>query len=66
MYCTGICLEELKKATKNLIQDSQSVVQDLKSGTPEYEAGVLTVWLGCSVTGLVICLLVQFSKHLFF
>jgi hypothetical protein len=38
----GICLEGLRKTTKNLSQDSRSPGRDLNPGPPEYEAGVLT------------------------
>jgi hypothetical protein len=41
-YYPGICLEELRKTMKDLSQDSRSPGRDLKPGTPEYEAGVLT------------------------
>jgi hypothetical protein len=37
-HYTGICLEELKKATKNLSQDSRFSGRDLKPKRPEYEA----------------------------
>jgi hypothetical protein len=39
-YCPGICLEGLRKATKNLSQDSRYLSQDLSLGPPEYEARV--------------------------
>jgi hypothetical protein len=39
-YKTDICLQELSKTTKHLIQDSWSPGRDLKPGPPEYEAGV--------------------------
>jgi hypothetical protein len=38
---SSICLEGLKKTTENLIQDCHSLGQDLNSGPPKYEAGVL-------------------------
>jgi hypothetical protein len=38
----GICTEGMRKTTKNLSQDSQSLGQDLNPGSPEYDAGVLT------------------------
>jgi hypothetical protein len=38
----SICLEGLRKTTKNLSQDSQSLGWDLNHGPPKYEAGVLT------------------------
>jgi hypothetical protein len=41
-YYSGICLEGLRKTTKNLSQDSRSPGRDLDPGPPEYEAGVLT------------------------
>jgi hypothetical protein len=41
----GICMEGLRKTTKNLRQDRRSPSQDLKLGTPNYEAGVLTTRL---------------------
>jgi hypothetical protein len=37
-----ICLEGLRKTTKNLSQDSRYPGRDLKPGPPEYEAGALT------------------------
>jgi hypothetical protein len=37
-----ICLEGLRKTTKNLSQDSRSPGRDLNPGPPEYKAGVLT------------------------
>jgi hypothetical protein len=36
------CLEELRKAARNLSQSIRSLGRDLNSGPPEYEAGVLT------------------------
>jgi hypothetical protein len=45
----GICVEGLRKTTRNPSQDSQSPGWDLKSGPPEYKAGVLTTWPWCSV-----------------
>jgi hypothetical protein len=44
-----ICLEGLRKATKNLSQDNWSPGEDLKPGPPEYEAGMLTTRLIFSV-----------------
>jgi hypothetical protein len=41
-YYPGIGLEELRKTTKNLNQDSRFPGRDLKPGPTEYEAGVLT------------------------
>jgi hypothetical protein len=37
----GICLEELRRNTKNLNQDSQSLNRDLNPGPTGYKAGVL-------------------------
>jgi hypothetical protein len=37
-----ICLEELRKVSKDLSQDSRFPVQDFNPGLPEYETGVLT------------------------
>jgi hypothetical protein len=37
-----ICPEDLRKTTINLNQYSRSPGRDLKSGPPEYEAGLLT------------------------
>jgi hypothetical protein len=42
MCCLGICLEELKKSTKVLSQDSRAPNRDLNPGPPKNEAGVLT------------------------
>jgi hypothetical protein len=39
-YCNSICMEGLRKTTKNLSQDSQSLGQDLNLGPPECEASV--------------------------
>jgi hypothetical protein len=41
-YSPVICLEGLRKNTKNLSQDSRCPGRDLNLGPPEYEAGVLT------------------------
>jgi hypothetical protein len=41
-YYPGIFLEGLRKATKNLRQDSRSPGPDLNPGSPEYEPGVPT------------------------
>jgi hypothetical protein len=41
-YYPVICLEGLRKTTKNLSQDRRSLGRDLNPGPPEYEAGVLT------------------------
>jgi hypothetical protein len=35
----GICIEGLRKTTKNLSQDSWSPGRDLNTGPPKYEAG---------------------------
>jgi hypothetical protein len=48
-YYPGICLEGLRKATKNFSQDSRSPGRDLNSGPPEYEAGMLTTRPRCTV-----------------
>jgi hypothetical protein len=45
-YYSGICLEELKKTTKDLSQDSRSPDRDFNPGPPEYEAGMLTMRFG--------------------
>jgi hypothetical protein len=37
-----VFLKGLKKATKNLSQDSQTPGRDLKPGHPKHETGVLT------------------------
>jgi hypothetical protein len=39
-YYYSICLQGLRKTSKNLSQDSQSPGRDLKSESPEYEAGL--------------------------
>jgi hypothetical protein len=39
-YYTDICLEGLRRTTKNLIQDSQSQGRDLNLRLLEYEAGM--------------------------
>jgi hypothetical protein len=41
-YYPGICLEGLRKTTKNLSQDNRSPGRDLNPGPPEYE-GVFSV-----------------------
>jgi hypothetical protein len=38
----GICVEGLRKATKNLSQNSPSPGQNINPEPPEHEAGVLT------------------------
>jgi hypothetical protein len=40
-YSPGICLEALRRTTKNINQDSRSPGRDLYPGLPEHE-GVLT------------------------
>jgi hypothetical protein len=42
MYYPRIFLDKLRKSTKNLSQDNRSPGPDVKLGSPEYEAGVLT------------------------
>jgi hypothetical protein len=42
-YYPSICLEGLRKTTKYLRQGSRSPGRDLNLGSPEYEAGVLTI-----------------------
>jgi hypothetical protein len=39
-YYSGICMERLRKTTKNLSHDSRSPGRYLNLGPPEYEAGV--------------------------
>jgi hypothetical protein len=46
---SGRGLEGSSKTTKNLSQDSRSSGQDLKPGHAEYEAGLSTTRLRCSV-----------------
>jgi hypothetical protein len=41
-YYPGIRLEEARKTTKNLSQDSHSPGQDLNPGLDEYRGGVVT------------------------
>jgi hypothetical protein len=41
-YYSRICLEELRKITRNFSQDSRSLGRDLKPGPPHFETGVLT------------------------
>jgi hypothetical protein len=38
-YYPGICLEGLRRTTKNLSHDSRYSGQDLNSRPPEYEVG---------------------------
>jgi hypothetical protein len=40
-YCLIICLEKLKEKQKAIL-NSQSLDQDLKSGTPAYDEGKVT------------------------
>jgi hypothetical protein len=49
-YYPSICLEGLRKTTKNLNHDSRSAGQYFDPWPPEYEAGVLTTQLEQSVT----------------
>jgi hypothetical protein len=49
-----ICLEELRKTTKNLSQDNQSLGRDLNARPPEYDAGVLTTRPWCLVSSSVV------------
>jgi hypothetical protein len=44
-YYPDICIEGLRKPTKNISQDSRSSGRDLKPGPPENKAGVLTTRL---------------------
>jgi hypothetical protein len=37
-YCPGICLEGLRKITKNINQDNRSLGRDLNPGPPEYKS----------------------------
>jgi len=41
-YYPGICLEGLRKTTKNFSQDSQHTGWDLSPGPPKYQTGMLT------------------------
>jgi hypothetical protein len=41
-YYPGLCLEGLRKTTRNLRQDSWSPSRDLNPEPPEHEVGVLT------------------------
>jgi hypothetical protein len=41
----GICLEGLRRTTKNLNQYSWSPGRDLKQGHPEYEAGMSLIFI---------------------
>jgi hypothetical protein len=43
-YYPKICLEELRKITRNLSQNSRSQGRDLIVGPLEYKAGVPTAW----------------------
>jgi hypothetical protein len=49
-YYPGICLEGLRKVTKYRSEDNQSAGTGLNTGTPKYEAGVLTTHPQISVT----------------
>jgi hypothetical protein len=40
-YHLGICLEGLRKRTKQFCQERQSFNEDLNSRFPEYEGGML-------------------------
>jgi hypothetical protein len=63
-YYPSICLNGLRKTTKNLSQYSQSPGRDLDTGLREYEAGVLTTRLRRSVTLISPCAkLHQQLKH---
>jgi hypothetical protein len=42
-YYSGIRLEKLWNTTKTISQDNRSPGRDLKSGPPEYKAGLLTI-----------------------
>jgi hypothetical protein len=42
-YHPYTCLEGLRKTTKYLSQDSQSLDRDLNPGPPTYEAGLTTI-----------------------
>jgi hypothetical protein len=55
-YYPGICLERLRKTTKNLSQDIPSMGRDLNAGPPEYEVGVLTNRPRLSVHGSFVVL----------
>jgi hypothetical protein len=44
-YYPRIHLEGLRKITKKLIHDSQSLGQDMNPGPPKYYAGVLIIQL---------------------
>jgi hypothetical protein len=48
-YFLGICLEGLRKSTKNLSHDSRSPAIGLNPGPPEHEAGMLIIKPGRSL-----------------
>jgi hypothetical protein len=48
-YYPGICLEGLRKATKNASQNNRSAGRDLNPGPPVYEAEVLIIRLRRSI-----------------
>jgi hypothetical protein len=48
-YYADVCLEGPRKTMKTLSQDNWSLGRDLKPGSPEYEAGILTTCPRCSV-----------------
>jgi hypothetical protein len=48
-YYPNICLEDLRKSTKNLSQDSRYPGWDLNPGPPEYDAGVLNCSTPCHI-----------------
>jgi hypothetical protein len=49
-YYRGICLEVVRKSTKNFSHDGRSSGRDLNPVPPEYEAGVLTTRLQFSIS----------------
>jgi hypothetical protein len=53
-YYRSICLEGLKKTSKDLNQDSRSSGQGLNSGSPAYEAGILSTRALCFGHSLII------------
>jgi hypothetical protein len=53
----------LRTTTENLSQDSQYPGRDMNLGPPEYEAGVLTNRLLCSVRNLTEASAVYLLKH---
>jgi hypothetical protein len=63
-YYTGICLEGLRKTTKNLSQVSRSLRRDLNLAPTEYEAGVIITLPRRSVNVaffeyLIMCIFIQ-------